>query len=109
MGAHNLRLQADGGIVALGNQGEEIGVVLAPWASDALGRKVPTRYQVNGNILTQIVEHRDAGFEYGVTADPFWIPAGLIIARCMTNAFCREIVVKKGVPAAIAWAAKHLF
>ncbi|WP_157509631.1 hypothetical protein [Leifsonia sp. Root4] len=49
---------------------------LAPaWAKDAAGRDVPTRYEVEGATVTQIVEH-DQSYSYPVVADP-WIGINL--------------------------------
>lgn len=49
---------------------------LAPaWAKDADGRDVPTRYEVDGTTITQVVEH-DATFTYPVVADP-WLGKNL--------------------------------
>lgn len=47
----------------------------APWAYDANSKTVPTHYEVNGTKLTQIIEHKNGGFAYGITADPFWSKA----------------------------------
>lgn len=55
-------LDADGGFVA---------GVAAPWAKDANGVEVPTRYEVSGSTLTQVVEHSSA-YAYPITADPWW-------------------------------------
>ncbi len=42
--------------------------VEAPWATDALGRDLPTSFSVNGSILTQSVDLSNA--EFPVVADP---------------------------------------
>ncbi len=48
------------------------------WAKDATGRSIPTRYTVRGNVLTQIVDHREASeVTYPVVADP--LPVILIV------------------------------
>lgn len=46
-----------------------IGLVDAPWAIDATGTTVPTHYTVDGNTLTQHVDHSD-DYAYPITADP---------------------------------------
>lgn len=50
-----------------------IGTVEAPWAVDANGNQVATRYVVDGMTLTQVVEPT-ADTEYPVTADPTYAP-----------------------------------
>ncbi len=40
-------------------------------------RRTPTRYALKGNTLTQVVDHRQAGIHYPVTADP-WLFRDLI-------------------------------
>ncbi|MET9260838.1 hypothetical protein [Amycolatopsis sp. NPDC004079] len=46
----------------------ELGDIAAPWARDATGTALPTRYEVSGSTVTQIVDHR--GARYPVVADP---------------------------------------
>lgn len=51
---------------------ELVGGVDAPWARDAKGVEVPTHFKVQGNVLTQVVEHKSGDFAYPITADPSW-------------------------------------
>lgn len=51
---------------------ELVGGVDAPWARDANGAEVPTHFEVEGNVLTQVVEHKSGEFAYPITADPAW-------------------------------------
>lgn len=51
---------------------ELVGGVDAPWARDARGVEVPTHFKVQGNVLTQVVEHKSGDFAYPITADPSW-------------------------------------
>ncbi|WP_143015758.1 hypothetical protein [Microbacterium sp. 77mftsu3.1] len=44
--------------------------VEAPWAKDANGRNVATRYVVQSGALVQLVDHESAGIVYPVVADP---------------------------------------
>lgn len=44
--------------------------IAAPWAKDANGIDVPTRYIASGSVLTQLVSHRGGDFTYPVIADP---------------------------------------
>lgn len=46
-----------------------VGAVDAPWAKDANGRDVPTRYRLDGDDIVQTVE-TDAGTAFPVVADP---------------------------------------
>lgn len=49
-----------------------IGTIAAPWAVDAEGRSLPTRYVLDGQVLRQVIE-TDESTRYPVTADPsFW-------------------------------------
>lgn len=42
-----------------------------PWAKDATGRDIATRYEIEGTTLVQVVEHKGAeGVVYPLTADP---------------------------------------
>ncbi len=45
--------------------------ILPPWAKDAKGNPVDTHYTVDGNTLTQHVDHT-AATAFPVTADPAW-------------------------------------
>lgn len=60
----------DGGAAVIDDAtGETLGSFAAPWARDATGKDVPTRYEQNGQTLTQIVDH-DSNFTYPMIADP---------------------------------------
>lgn len=51
---------------------EPTGLVEPPWAVDNLGNTVPTHFEADGNVLSQIVEHKDGNFAYPIVADPAW-------------------------------------
>lgn len=68
----SLTPREDGGVDAVNAAGEVIAAASAPWATDANGADVPTHYEIVGTTLVQVVEHRDAGFAYGIVADPSW-------------------------------------
>ncbi|PZT84502.1 MAG: hypothetical protein DI630_37005 [Gordonia sp. (in: high G+C Gram-positive bacteria)] len=57
-----------------------VGRLEAPWAVDAEGNPVATRYEVEGDQIYQVVE-RDPDLAYPIVADPFWIPAAVIALR----------------------------
>lgn len=60
---------ATGEIVVTDEQGNPEFASAAPWAKDATGASVPTRYELHGSTLVQVVDH-DASFRYPVVADP---------------------------------------
>ncbi|GAA1738541.1 hypothetical protein GCM10009734_50570 [Nonomuraea bangladeshensis] len=76
-----LVLNADGSVAAYDRKSLLIGGFAKPWARDALGRAVPTRYETMGTTLVQVVEHRGDTYTYGITADPLWL--GLAIRACI--------------------------
>ena len=76
-----LKLNADGSVAAYDAAGTLNGGFPAPWARDGNGRSVPTHFEVQGTTLVQVIEHRSAVYQYGVTADPFWL--GLAIRACV--------------------------
>ncbi|MEU3945958.1 hypothetical protein [Streptomyces sp. NPDC029526] len=69
----SLRPDDDGGfdIVEQGEDGEETvaGSVAAPWAKDAQGRPVPTRYTAEGHTLVQDIDTNE-NTAFPVVADP---------------------------------------
>lgn len=54
-----------------------VAAVAPPWALDAAGNAVATRYEVTATGFTQEVDHRDGSVTYPVTADP-WLGINLI-------------------------------
>lgn len=62
----------DGALIVLGAEDDFLGVALPPWAKDSNGKDVPTRYEVRGNVVTQVVDHLSTEVLYPITADPFW-------------------------------------
>ena len=63
-------LAADGKtVVIVGDEGQAL--VAPAWARDANGASVPTRYEIRGSTLVQIVEP-DAAAVYPIVADPTW-------------------------------------
>ena len=57
-----------GGVEVVDEYGEAIAYVEAPWAIDASGQEVETRFHLEGQTLIQTVEH--GGATYPVVADP---------------------------------------
>lgn len=103
-----LGLQPDGSVRAVGQDGSIVGVFQKPWARDGVGRSVPTHYEVNGTTLTQVIDHQNAGFEYGIVADPLWVPVALAVIRCQTHPYCRWLL-NKNFWQAVQWAIRNLF
>ncbi|ORC24368.1 hypothetical protein A7979_10265 [Rothia nasimurium] len=69
----------EGGLVLVEDSaGNFIAGVAAPWAKDANGVDIPTRYEIRGSALVQIVKHQNrSNLKYPVTADP-WLGRDLI-------------------------------
>lgn len=61
-------------LLAMDEAGDEqlIGIIDAAWAKDANGASVPTYFEAEDNVLTQVVQHRSGEFAYPVVADPSW-------------------------------------
>ncbi|GIG41119.1 DUF2599 domain-containing protein [Cellulomonas phragmiteti] len=61
----------NGGVVLLDQAGRIVLGAAAPWAVDAAGVAVPTRFEVTDGVITQVVDHRTEGVTYPVVADPW--------------------------------------
>jgi hypothetical protein len=71
-------LKADGSVdLVLPGEGSTVvvGTVAVPWAIDAAGATVSTRYRVEGSRVVQQVDHTAEDYVYPVVADP-WITLG---------------------------------
>jgi len=66
----SIALGADGSAEITGAAGNPLVTTTAPWARDADGRAVPTRYEVVGTDLVQIVDHAAGDYAYPIVADP---------------------------------------
>lgn len=67
----HLESSPDGGAQIVDSVGTVKAYFEPAWATDAEGKSVPTRYVVEGNSLTQVVDHRSfEGVAYPVVADP---------------------------------------
>ncbi|MFP5335360.1 MAG: hypothetical protein ACLGIV_08610 [Actinomycetes bacterium] len=58
----------DDGTVVVSQRGEQVATIEAPWAVDAAGKALPTRYETRGATLVQHVDFTGATFP--VVADP---------------------------------------
>lgn len=53
--------------------GDFLAAIAPAWAKDAAGMDIPTRYEIDGTTVTQVVDHSTAaGVQYPVVADPWW-------------------------------------
>ena len=59
-----------GNVAVVDTNGLPLVVVQSPWARDANGSKIETRYSIEGHTLVQHVYHRVPGVAYPVVADP---------------------------------------
>lgn len=77
-------IMEDGTVVFLNDRDELVAGIAKPWAKDAKGRAVPTHFELRGNVLVQVVDHRGVpDITYPVVADPYlgyrlyhWATAG---------------------------------
>jgi hypothetical protein len=67
---------ASGDVLLFVDDEKLVGGLAPAWAKDADGRDVPTRYEINGLTITQVVEHNGANFTYPIVADP-WLGVAL--------------------------------
>ncbi|GAB2968382.1 DUF4258 domain-containing protein [Frigoribacterium salinisoli] len=88
----------DGGITVWDSEGTMLGFFEPAWAIDAAGHAVPTSYEVRGTSIVQHV-HFASTTAFPVVADPFWIPALLVMARLSTHVATRA--AQRGVSQAL--------
>lgn len=91
----------DGGIVLVDRSGDLVASIAEPWAKDARGRTVSTRYIVKGSTLTQIVEH-DAGSAYPIVADPTTLGSNTFYTKVVQNSGSQGLYISV-YPAQIKW------
>jgi hypothetical protein len=65
----SLRLTATGAAIVGDDAGHISAVIAAPWAKDSNGARVPTRFEVHGTMLVQVVDFT-AKNAFPVVADP---------------------------------------
>ena len=66
-----------GAVNAIDGKGRWVAGVATPWARDSRGADVPTRFELNGISLIQVVDTRANSFAYPIVADP-WLGWSLI-------------------------------
>jgi hypothetical protein len=78
-----LRSTVDGGAEVVGSDGVVVTSVAPPWAVDANGASVSTRYRIEGTALVQVIDHHGAACP--VVGDPCWscwAKTAWKVARC---------------------------
>ncbi|MTB89670.1 hypothetical protein H9L21_14160 [Aeromicrobium senzhongii] len=63
--------------------GEPVAAIEKPWAVDANGVEVATRYVTDGSNLVQVVDHRQADIAFPVTADPKYFTCDAYTHLCV--------------------------
>lgn len=100
-----LSLNKNGSVTVKNAVGEQVNNILPPWAKDATGKDLPTRYTVEGNVITQKVNHQ--GAQYPVVADPsFGCGLGwcsMYLNRQETNNIANTPGTAQAVIAAACW------
>jgi hypothetical protein len=84
-----LELTEGGGVSILDRDGAVVNSILPPWAKDAAGAEVATHYTVEGDTLTQHVQHEGAA--YPVVADPRFVCSGVFCTLELTRAETRSL------------------
>ena len=94
---------ANGGVVLLSADGSVVAAAAPPWAKDASGKDIPTRYEVAGRTLTQIVDHvKVADTAYPVVADPLWLAPWVV--RCLMGLGLNSVQITRIAPSGSIWA-----
>jgi hypothetical protein len=99
-------VEADGGYFILDSDGEPVASIAAPWALDAQGASVPTRYELAGTILTQVVDHRSTEVAYPVVADPKFEWFNLLPSVKLTRSETSSARTATGLATVCGWAAR---
>lgn len=92
----SMTLLDDGSISVTNRNGRVVGSFATPWAVDANGVSVPTKYTLEGNTIVQKLTY-SAGTAFPVTADPWWNPFswnwGSILHKAWSAAKCAASIV----------------
>jgi hypothetical protein len=80
----SLHLTPDGAVYAAASTGVPSLYIAAPWAKDAKGSAVPTHYEINGNVLTQVVDFT-VSTAFPVVADPTILATGQYDYNCVAT------------------------
>ncbi|WP_143459267.1 hypothetical protein [Leifsonia sp. ALI-44-B] len=99
-------LEGTGGYFILDSDGEPVATIAAPWALDANGASVPTRYEFAGTTLTQVVEHASTKVVYPVVADPKFEWFNLLPTVKLTRSETSSARTATGLATVCGWAAR---
>lgn len=80
-------LVPDGRVLVTKPSGPVLGAFEKPWARDARGRSLDTRYRLSGSVLSQVIDTTGAAFP--ITADPHytwgWISGTIYFNKAETR------------------------
>lgn len=105
-GAHLQTLGS--GVEVVDADGDTLIVLTSAWAKDARGVLIPTRYELEGNTVVQVIEHTSVDdVAYPVVADPNWLSlvttAGIaILTKALTAEYEKYVVAIKASMACIS-------
>lgn len=69
-GKVELSIDQPSGAILVKVDGVNTALINTPWAHDANGQSLPTHYEVEGNVFTQVVQTDGLDVSYPITADP---------------------------------------
>ncbi|WP_222119135.1 hypothetical protein [Microbacterium sp. 1.5R] len=99
---YRLESTADGGARIVDDQGTVKVEFETAWAEDASGVAVPTHYAVEGNTLTQVVEHKDLdNVSYPIVADP--LPVVVFVVTGLALVAVAALALGIGTWLVISW------
>ncbi len=83
--SQSLVSDGEGGYLVVNKDGLTIVSLSAPSAHDWEGEEVPTRFVLDGDVLTMEVDHTSGDYAYPIIADPCW--------KCIASSVTHGIVV----------------
>jgi hypothetical protein len=107
--SYGLTMPAGGRIIPAGEgyfivnaDADPVTYVSAPWAKDANGAAVSTRYELNGTTLTQVVEFSPTT-AFPVVADPQFVWYSLLPSVQLTRAETKTATTLTGMATVCGW------
>lgn len=107
--SYNLTIPEGGHIVQAGDgylianaDGDAIASIAAPWAKDANGAAVPTRYELDGTTLTQIIDFTNTT-AFPVVADPQFAWYGVLPSVKLTRSETKTATTATGMATVCGW------
>ena len=86
--------------------GEPVTVINPPWAKDARGAQIPTRYELSGTTLTQVVD-LSAVSAFPVVADPQFAWYGPMPSVKLARAETKTATTLTGMATVCGWVARY--